>query len=75
MRRITLTLTGSLSRGLARTLPMRSTQPWRAFSQHRGKEMDAVLPEKLSKYESFRPEIDKFSTALLKGMRVQRQKG
>ena len=64
MRRIT----GGLSRGLARTLPFRATQPWRAFSQQRGKEMDAVLPKKLSKYESFRPEIGDEATSLLKGM-------
>ena len=56
----------SISSGLARTL--RSTQPWRAFSQHRGKEMDAVLPDMLDDYMSFRPKIGKFSTALLKGM-------
>ena len=30
--------------------------------------MDAVLPKKLSKYESFRPEIDDEATSLLKGM-------
>ena len=64
MRRIT----GGLSRGLARTLPFRATQPWRAFSQHRGKEMDAVLPDMLDDYMSFRPKIGKFSTSLLKGM-------
>ena len=38
----------TLSRGSARTLPKRSSQPWRAFPQHRGKEMDAVLPEERS---------------------------
>ena len=30
--------------------------------------MDAVLPDMLDDYMSFRPKIDKFSTALLKGM-------
>ena len=33
-----------------------------------GKEMDSVLPHKLTRYESFRPEIDDEATALLKGM-------
>ena len=58
----------SILSGLARTLPKISSQPWRAFSQHRGKEMDAVLPDMIDDYMSFRPKIGKFSTALLKGM-------
>lgn len=36
--------------------------------QQRGKEWDAVLPNKLKRYESAEPEVDESLTALLKGL-------